>query len=81
MTFFVSAITEDGKDSIVTEIDAEKFEDAYRALWHRAIGKFAQKPWRITSVTEQPAENPMRYYQAGAVHAEALERPSIGREG
>ena len=81
MNFFISAITDDGNDFVAGTIEAESFDAAVLDLTFRAETQFGAKKWRATSVVEQPAANPMRHYEAGAVHAETLMRRSTGREG
>lgn len=60
MTFFISAISEDGKDVLAQEIDVETFEEAVSQLHVMGLQRWPGQLWRPTSVTEKPDRGPIQ---------------------
>lgn len=53
-TYFVSGKAVDSLDWMADFIQAAHFEEAHEIALAQGERKFAGRPWRLTSVTEQP---------------------------
>ncbi|HEY3898957.1 MAG TPA: hypothetical protein VGM54_10110 [Chthoniobacter sp.] len=59
MTYFVTAISEDGSDHLHKELECETFEDAAEDLRELARRRWPGQAWRPTCIVEKPERRPL----------------------